>query len=253
MDTISLLQKYGEDVGGAERTLALIAARWLAAEPTAVSDPLLTDLLAKAQFHNGANFRMSERSTFLKPKASIMEYFGSKATATATTATTTTATTATTNSPVKARIYCDGACSANGRKSAKAGFGAVLIHADGTEETVSEALGSEPQTNQRAELRGLQWAFTKALSLREGAEIYTDSEYAMKCFLEWGAGWAARGWRKADGKEVLHQDILKPMWEMWKHRGTKIRLYHVSAHTGKRDIHSMGNAKADQLAVASIH
>jgi ribonuclease HI len=91
------------------------------------------------------------------------------------------------------------------------------------------------------------------MELPEGADIHTDSEYAMKCFLEWGAGWAARSWRKADGKEVLHQDILRPMWETWKRRGNHIRLHHVSAHTGRTDIHSKGNARADALAVASIH
>jgi ribonuclease HI len=254
-DTISLLKQYGEDVGGIEQTLAFVAARWLAMEPTAISDPLLTDLLAKAQFHksthNGADAFLF--GTKLKAKGSLLDYFGTGFAANSF---------ATNSSPLdsmsitrtKARIYCDGACSANGRKGAKAGFGGILIHADGTEETVSEALGpTEQQTNQRGELKGLQWAFGKAMSLPEGADIYTDSEYAMKCFTEWGAGWAVRGWRKSDGKDVLHQDILKPMWEIWKRRGNQIRLHHVSAHTGRSDIHSKGNARADVLATASIN
>lgn len=257
MDTISLLKQYGEDVGGvgsAEGTLAFVAARWIAADPSAISDPLLTDLLAKAQFHKSTH---SGADCFLfgssKPKAkgSLMDYFGT-ATGVATA----------TKSPLesmpiarqKARIYCDGACTANGRRGARAGFGGLLIHADGTEETVSEALNTtEQQTNQRAELRGLQWAFGKAMGLPEGADIYTDSEYAMKCFTEWGAGWAVRGWRKSDGKDVLHQDILKPMWETWKRRGNQIRLHHVSAHTGRGDIHSKGNARADVLATSSLN
>jgi ribonuclease HI len=282
-DTISLLKQYGEDVGGVEQTLAFVASRWLAVEPTAISDPLLTDLLAKAQFykatHNGTDtsfFRMPERTglrlensetnsladSFLfgapkRAKGSIMEYFGSgtanisllESLPVARTSSGASASTST-----RARIYCDGACTANGRKGAKAGFGGILLHADGTEETVSEALSpTESQTNQRGELRGLQWAFTKAMSLPEGADIYTDSEYAIKCFTEWGAGWAVRGWRKSDGKDVLHQDILKPMWETWKRRGNQIRLHHVSAHTGRSDIHSKGNARADALATASIH
>ena len=90
------------------------------------------------------------------------------------------------------------------------------------------------------------------MSLPEGAEIHTDSEYAIKCFTEWGALWASKGWKKSTGGDVLHQDILKPMWEVWKRRGSKIRLHHVAAHTGGRDIHSLGNAKADALAVASL-
>ncbi len=161
---------------------------------------------------------------------------------------------ATTTHSGRYRIYCDGACSANGRKGAKAGYGAILQDPSGKEvEAVSTPLNpAEPQTNQRAELRALQWAFTKAKSIPEGVDIYTDSEYAMKCFMEWAPLWASKGWRKADGKEVLHQDILKPMWDMWKARGS-LRLHHVSAHTGRSDAHSLGNARADQLAVASIH
>lgn len=253
-DTISLLKQYGEDVGGAgssEGTLAFVAARWIAVDPTAISDPLLTDILAKAQFHSNIHKPTHTNvDSFLfntKPtgKLNIMDYFGTAGT---------TSNTSNTSNTSRPRIYCDGACSANGRRGARAGFGGLLIHADGTEETVSEALKpSEQQTNQRAELRGLQWAFTKAMGLPEGADIYTDSEYAMKCFTEWGAGWAVRGWRKSDGKDVLHQDILKPMWEMWKHRGSKMTLRHVSAHTGRGDIHSKGNARADILATSSIN
>ena len=155
-----------------------------------------------------------------------------------------------------ARIYCDGACHANGRRGAKAGFGGLVYDRTGVEvATISQPLATtEPQTNQRAELRALQWAFGKAMSLPENqtADIYTDSQYGIKCFTEWGALWASRGWRKTDGTEVLHQDILRPMWETWKSRGGRMRLHHVSAHTGGRDIHSLGNARADALATASI-
>lgn len=259
-DTIALLRQYGEDVGGTEGTLAVVAARWIAVDPVAMSDPLLTDILAKAQFHKathngadaflfGTNLRGQCRQSIKSNpiKSSVLDYFGTSSASNKSLQESLPAAT------TKGRIYCDGACSANGRRGAKAGFGAVLIHADGTQETVSEALDpAEQQTNQRAELRGLQWAFGKAMSLPEGADIYTDSEYAMKCFTEWGAGWATRGWRKADGKDVLHQDILRPMWETWKRRGSHIRLHHVAAHTGRSDAHSQGNAKADALAVASL-
>lgn len=242
-ESITLLREYAESVGSTEQTLALVAARWIAAEPTAVADPLLAELLSKARFHK-ATHQGADSFLFAPPrKANILDYFGAKSQS------------ALEQMPVvrtRPRIYCDGACSANGRRGAKAGYGAVVVGA-GEEETVSQPLApTEPQTNQRAELRALQWAFGKALALPEGADIHTDSEYAMKCFTEWGALWASKGWRKAGGGEVLHQDILKPMWEMWKSRGNKIRLHHVAAHTGGRDIHSMGNAQADALAVASL-
>jgi ribonuclease HI len=249
MSTIDLLNEYAEgDVGSAEQTLARVAARWIAAEPAAATDPLLQDVLGRARFHK-ATHGGADSFLFAPPpsrKANILDYFGAHK-----------APSALEQMPVarsRYRIYCDGACSANGRRGAKAGFGAIVYSPSGEEvESFSKALdAAEPHTNQRAELRALQWAFGKALAIPEGAEIHTDSEYAMKCFTEWGPLWAAKGWRKAGGGEVLHQDILRPMWEIWKSRGQQIRLHHVAAHTGGRDIHSVGNAKADELAVASL-
>jgi ribonuclease HI len=255
MATIDLLNEYAEgDVGSAEQTLARVAARWIAAEPAAATDPLLHDLLGRARFHKathgGADSFLFAPMAALAPtrKSNILDYFGVRNPVVSVLEQMPIATTK------RYRIYCDGACQGNGRKGARAGYGAVLISPDGEEvERISKALdATETQTNQRAELRALQWAFGKALSLPEGAEIHTDSEYAMKCFTEWGPLWAAKGWRKSTGGEVLHQDILRPMWEIWKSRGNQIRLHHVAAHTGGRDIHSVGNAKADALAVASI-
>ncbi len=254
-ETIALLNEYAEgDVGSAEQTLAKVAARWLAVEPAAATDPLLADLLSKARFHKathgGADNFLFAPAVPMFRKANILDYFGGGGA---------------TKNPASAleqmpiarsryRIYCDGACTANGRRGARAGYGAIVYAPSGEEvETVSRALdAAESQTNQRAELRALQWAFGKALTYPEGAEIHTDSEYAMKCSTKWGPLWAAKGWRKSTGGEVLHQDILRPMWEIWKSRGNQIRLHHVAAHTGGRDIHSVGNAKADHLATSSV-
>lgn len=247
-ETIALLKKYAEDVGNQEQILARIVARWLAVEPAATTDPLLSDLLDRARFHAATHAGADSFLFASAPgrKSNILDYFG---------VATTPSVLETAPIPHKRyRIYCDGACQANGRRGAKAGYGAVVFAPNGDEvEMVSEALvATEAQTNQRAELRALKWAFEKATTFPEGAEIHTDSEYAMKCFTEWGALWAAKGWRKASGGEVLHQDLLRPMWEVWKSRGNRIRLHHVSAHTGGRDIHSLGNARADRLAVSSL-
>jgi ribonuclease HI len=261
MDTIALLKEYAEgDVGSVEKTLALVAARWIAAEPSAAQDPLLTELLGRARLwratHEGADaFLFAQLPT---RRTTILDFFGCSASGSSTKAIPTP--TPVTIGSQRYFIYCDGACQANGRRGARAGYGGVLQAPDGRElETVSEALAThESQTNQRAELRALQWAFTKAAEVAAKdktatTEIHTDSEYAMKCFTEWGAGWAAKGWRKAGGDPVLHQDIIRPMWEMWKMRGSTMRLHHVAAHTGARDRHSKGNARADALAVASLH
>ncbi len=265
MDTITLLKEYAEgDVGSVEKTLASVAARWIAVEPAAAGDPLLTELLGRARLwratHEGADsFLFAQLPT---RRTTILDFFGGGGGACGgakVTSVTKTPTPITIGSQ-RYFIYCDGACQANGRRGARAGYGGVLQASDGRElETVSEALAThETQTNQRAELRALEWAFRKAAEIAAKdktatTEIHTDSEYAMKCFTEWGAGWAAKGWRKAGGDPVLHQDIIRPMWDMWKMRGNTMRLHHVSAHTGAGDRHSKGNARADALAVASLN
>ena len=103
-----------------------------------------------------------------------------------------------------ALIFCDGACFNNGRRGARAGYGVSVVR-DGSEVVaVSEPLRSEePQTNQRAELRGLGVALQQAISMASGCattvRIYTDSEYAINCLTKWIPGWKRAGWRRATG------------------------------------------------------
>jgi len=125
---------------------------------------------------------------------------------------------------------------------------------------------SEPQTNQRAELQALYYALryiqaagTTGATGATGATgttgtvatLYTDSQYSINCVTVWAAGWKAKGWLKADKKPVLHQDVLKPMVELWETLKATTTLTHVAAHTGRSDPISRGNAMADQLATAA--
>ena len=147
-------------------------------------------------------------------------------------------------------IYCDGSCTSNGKPEARAGFG-VYVTRDGFDiHRHSERIGdTEPQTNQRAELRGLQYALNYlAKSGTAIGIIYTDSKYALNCLTTWGPGWEKRDWKKADGKDVLHQDLLKPMMETLQFLGKRCELRHVLGHTGAGDSASYGNAIADELA-----
>ena len=150
-------------------------------------------------------------------------------------------------------IYCDGSCTSNGKPEARAGFG-VYVTSSGLEKyRHSERIcAHEPQTNQRAELRGLQYALTYLMkSGTATGVIYTDSKYALDCLLTWGPGWEKKGWKKADGKDVLHQDLLKPMMETLRQLGPRCELRHVFGHTGAVDAISAGNAVADELACAA--
>jgi len=152
------------------------------------------------------------------------------------------------------RIYNDGACTNNGRRGARAAFGVSVQDAGGTElEAVSRPLATaEPQTNQRAELRALAWAIKKAVAATGPCDIYTDSEYAINCLTVWAPAWSRRSWTKTRGGDVLHRDIIEPMWDEYRSAKHRIQIHHVAAHTGRTDTHSRGNARADQLAVAGL-
>ena len=154
-------------------------------------------------------------------------------------------------------IFCDGACSKNGRRGARGGYGVAVLKNGAEVAALSEALeAGEPQTNQRAELRGLQAAVGIAADVAEGGavvRIYSDSEYSINCITRWGAGWRRAAWRKADGGPVLHRDIIEPLLAVWEDVKTRgVALQHVAAHTGRGDGLSRGNARADELATASI-
>ncbi len=155
-------------------------------------------------------------------------------------------------------IFCDGACVNNGRRGARAAFG-MMARRDGVEiAAVAEPLrADEPQTNQRAELRGLraalQFAETAARSGATTVRIYTDSEYAINCLTKWVAGWKRAGWRRPGGEPVLHRDLLEPLYDSWIALRGIAFLNHVASHTGRSDPISCGNERADELARSALY
>lgn len=155
-------------------------------------------------------------------------------------------------------IFCDGACMNNGRRGARAAYGMVARQGMRELQIVSEALSpAEPQTNQRAELRGLGAALSYAVSASSAGattvRIYTDSEYAINCLTRWSPAWRRSGWRKAGGEPVLHRDLLEPMCDTWGSLRGVAFLHHVSSHTGRQDPISLGNERADELARAGLN
>ena len=155
-------------------------------------------------------------------------------------------------------IFCDGACLNNGRRGARAGYGMVARQGATDLVTVSEPLSpAEPQTNQRAELRGLgaalSYAETAAAAGATTIRIYTDSEYAINCLTRWSPAWRRAGWRKAGGEPVLHRDLLEPLCDKWSGLRGVAFLNHVAAHTGRGDPISLGNERADGLARAALN
>lgn len=149
-------------------------------------------------------------------------------------------------------IFVDGSCLNNGKANARAAYG-IYVTKDGAEVWRHSAPldKAEPQTNQRAELQALAAALSYVSEGNRSAKIYTDSMYAVNILLVWGPQWIKNGWRKSDGKPVLHTDILIPLYDLWTTLGSSVSITHVEAHTGGKDFLSRGNAVADELAVSA--
>jgi ribonuclease HI len=151
------------------------------------------------------------------------------------------------------RVFTDGACSNNGKPDAKAGF--AIWFPEKRELSCSQRLpDNEPQTNQRAELSAIRMAVVileKAGYLDEDIVIYTDSEYSMNCVGKWLPGWISRNWKTSDGKDVLHQDLIKEITSILA-RFKSHRFVHVRAHTGGSDDLSRHNDIVDQMARGTI-
>ena len=144
-------------------------------------------------------------------------------------------------------VYTDGACSNNGKENANAGIG--IYFQDNDPRNVSKRITGK-QTNNRAEFLAIIVAyFTIEKDIHAGKTIVigTDSEYAIRCFTTYGEKCAKQCWRK----DIPNKELVQQGYELFKDTPT-VSLMHIRAHTGATDVHSLGNAKADQLATQCL-
>ncbi|TKR93353.1 hypothetical protein L596_007827 [Steinernema carpocapsae] len=139
-------------------------------------------------------------------------------------------------------VYTDGACSSNGRKNARAGYG--VYWGDDHPDNVSKPLEGSAATNNRAELQAVVVALQQAVAKDlPRLTIKTDSQLIVKSTNQWMQGWKRKGWVTSNGQAVANQDLLKEIDKLMGQVHTNIE--HVRGHAG---VH--GNEMADQLAVA---
>jgi ribonuclease HI len=133
-------------------------------------------------------------------------------------------------------VYTDGSSVGNGKRSAMAGYG-VYFGALNMPNISRPVPKTFKQTNNIAELMAIRDAIKELVRARVArVQLYSDSEYAMGVIT---------GKKKASANlELIHeiQDLIKEsnIQIMWRH---------IRAHTGAKDIHSVGNSIADKLAV----
>ena len=148
----------------------------------------------------------------------------------------------------KIYVYTDGACSNNGRKTAKAGVGVFFGKDD--PRNISKPLSGTKQSNNIAELTAIIEAYeTLESEILEGKNvvIYSDSIYAMRCCGEYGRKREKENWLV----DFPNKDLVKKAYNIFnKHPNVEFR--YIKAHTDGTDIHSIGNANADRLAVKGV-
>jgi ribonuclease HI len=155
-----------------------------------------------------------------------------------------------------ASIFCDGACSGNGTRHAKAGWAWAYWpgRATGEAEHSGSGVPPAPATNQRAELtallESLQW--WRGLDGR-AVTVYTDSMYSINCMTTWGPGWKRKGWTRAGGEPLQNLDLIVPLVDLWAAEAASRgwRVQHVRGHQSGSSPEAWGNNYVDRLAVVA--
>ncbi len=136
-------------------------------------------------------------------------------------------------------FYTDGACSGN---PGPGGWGVVVYYSDDSVYEMGEAITAT--TNNRMEMQAAIAAL-KLLATSNQTEpltLYTDSEYLIKGVTQWIKGWKKKGWKTAQGKAVLNQDLWEILDEL---NSPLVHWQYVRGHAG-----NVGNERCDKIARA---
>jgi ribonuclease HI len=134
-------------------------------------------------------------------------------------------------------LYTDGACSGN---PGPGGWGALAYFSDGTVHELGG--GDRSTTNNRMEMQAAIAALTflQQVNCPGTIPLYTDSEYLKNGITQWIKGWKKKGWKTAQGKPVINQDLWQQLDQL---NHPAVQWTHVKAHAG-----NVGNERCDVIA-----
>jgi ribonuclease HI len=138
-------------------------------------------------------------------------------------------------------VFTDGAAKGN---PGPGGWGAIVVTCD---QHVTELGGGSPHTtNNRMELSGAIAALQYVANKPGRVAIYTDSTYLIQGITQWVWGWRKRGWKTAQGGDVLNRDLWEQLSSLVGARARgDVDWRWVRGHVG-----TPGNERADQISVA---
>jgi ribonuclease HI len=142
---------------------------------------------------------------------------------------------------VPAIVFTDGAAKGN---PGPGGWGVIIVIPD---ERVTELGGGAPHTtNNKMELSGAIAALEHLADRPGPVVIYTDSTYVIQGITQWVWGWRKRGWKTAQGTDVLNRDLWERLSGLLAARGRgEVDWRWVRGHVG-----TPGNERVDEIAVA---
>jgi ribonuclease HI len=136
-------------------------------------------------------------------------------------------------------VFTDGAAKGN---PGPGGWGVVIVTPDGR--VIELGGGMSPATNNQMELTGAIEALVRLRDTAGALAIYTDSTYVIKGICTWVHGWRRRGWKTAQGTDVLNRGLWERLAELAGARGKNgIAWHYVRGHAG-----TPGNERCDEIA-----
>lgn len=138
-------------------------------------------------------------------------------------------------------VFTDGGAKGN---PGPGGWGVVIVTPDGIVTELGG--GGSPVTNNQMELTSAIEALAHLRGTSGALEIYADSTYVIKGITNWIWGWRRRGWKTAEGGDVLNRDLWERLSSEVDARGKNTIAWHyVRGHTGVP-----GNERVDEIATA---
>jgi len=147
------------------------------------------------------------------------------------------------------KVFTDGACSNNGKVTAKAGLG-VYFSEDDPRNTSKRIVGK--QSNNTAELSAVIEVFSilkDEIQSNQEIIIYSDSMYTIRWCGEYGRKCERNGFKS--NKIIPNLELGKELYLLCKDY-PNVKLEHIRAHTGLTDELSLGNEGADRMANEAI-